>query len=284
MKQARIASFSLVASGLVAALASLGAGAPAAAPAPGPLVVHEWGTYTSFAGANGALLEGMGHEEEPLPAFVYARMGHEPSPFRAFGDPSYTTPIRHVHGKMETPVIYFHTKTPRHVHVRVDFPEGLLTQYYPVASAVGPAVTSDDVDLTAIPGSFLEWDADLVPGGAGAAIPGVGAADPYGFARDVDAALVRAAGAGRVEEERYLFYRGLGRFTPPLESYGARADALLLVNGGPAVPAAFALDARESTARFVPLGVLSPGARPVDLSSAPFRAKDAVVADLSAAV
>ena len=44
------------------------------------LVVHEWGTFTSFEGADGATMEGMQHESEALPAFVHSRLSAEASP------------------------------------------------------------------------------------------------------------------------------------------------------------------------------------------------------------
>ena len=40
---------------------------------PDPLVVHEWGTFTSVHGVGGVGLEGLQHEEEGLPQFVYSR-------------------------------------------------------------------------------------------------------------------------------------------------------------------------------------------------------------------
>ena len=41
--------------------------------APADLIVHEWGTFTSVGSSTGALMEGLHHEEEPLPAFVHGR-------------------------------------------------------------------------------------------------------------------------------------------------------------------------------------------------------------------
>lgn len=39
---------------------------------PGRYAVHEWGTFTTFQGSTGAVLEGLHHEEEPLPSFVHS--------------------------------------------------------------------------------------------------------------------------------------------------------------------------------------------------------------------
>lgn len=38
-----------------------------------PLVVHEWGTFTSMQGSDGIALEGLQREEEGLPPFVQSR-------------------------------------------------------------------------------------------------------------------------------------------------------------------------------------------------------------------
>src|SRR4030095_12320626 len=43
-----------------------------------PLIVHEWGTFTSMYGSDGLVLEGLQHEEEKLPAFVYGRNTESP--------------------------------------------------------------------------------------------------------------------------------------------------------------------------------------------------------------
>lgn len=82
-------------------------------------VVHEWGTFTTIQGSDASVIDGLSHEETDLPEFVYD--------------------LRDVYGvtalgvKMETPVIYFYAPESRHVKVSVDFPEGVITQWYPAA-------------------------------------------------------------------------------------------------------------------------------------------------------
>src|SRR4051794_35372590 len=46
-----------------------------------PLIVHEWGTFTSMQGSAGADLEGLQHETESLPAFVHSSTIARVSPF-----------------------------------------------------------------------------------------------------------------------------------------------------------------------------------------------------------
>jgi hypothetical protein len=208
-------------------------GAPASAPgAPDPLVVHEWGTFTSVQGKAGIVLEGLQHEEEPLPDFVYSRAKVRECPLRAVGWKGLEVPAEHVTQKMETPVIYFHAKTPRRVNVRVDFVKGLLTQWYPVSDLLGPPEGPPDggpLDLSKVDRSFLQWDVDLSAGdeAAPAEMPAVAKGDPWGYARDVDAMWVRTVPRkgperrGPTEADRFLFYRGLGTFELP---FRAEAD------------------------------------------------------------
>src|SRR5262245_49488079 len=64
------------------------------------LVVHEWGTFTSVQGADGVSLEGVSHEEEPLPDFVYSRAKVRACPLRARGWKGLEVPAEHVTQKM----------------------------------------------------------------------------------------------------------------------------------------------------------------------------------------
>src|SRR5437762_1991998 len=89
------------------------------------LIVHEWGTFLAMNGSDGVSLDGMYHEEHALPAFVHARSRdqlHIPSAGL----------------KGETPVIYFYTDRVQDVAVRVRFPQGIWTQWYPNAQFLGP--------------------------------------------------------------------------------------------------------------------------------------------------
>src|SRR5947207_5604303 len=89
------------------------------------LVVHEWGTFLAMQGSDGVTLDGMYHEEHALPSFVHARSRDQ-------------LRIPAVSVKGETPVIYFYTDRKLNVSVRVDFPRGVWTQWYPQAGQVGP--------------------------------------------------------------------------------------------------------------------------------------------------
>jgi hypothetical protein len=186
------------------------------------LVVHEWGTHTLVVGSDGTLLRGLHHEEEDLPAFVYDRIkqGQLVGP---------------VIDKMETPVLYFYSASAVSMKVSVDFPRGLMTQWFPPAQTYYPLVArippqGDLADPVLDPhfpfGSatcrdkygtvgdgLLDWGSVSILGRAEApALPDA----PYdhyswSFARDVGANHVRVGG----QAEKFLFYRGLGNLEPP---------------------------------------------------------------------
>jgi hypothetical protein len=229
-------------------------------------VVHEWGTFTSMHGADGAALEGLSREEEALPDFVYDRTRIRDCPLRAQGWKGLEVPAGRVTRKMETPVVYFHSAKPRRVRVRVDFVRGLLTQWYPVSDLLGPpegAAGAAPLDVSAVERSFLQWDVDVLAKGAAApsGVPAVAPDDPWQFAREVDASWLRTAPrtgegrAGPVESERYLFYRGLGAFPLPLGVSAERGGRLRVRNAGEvAVPFAVGLEVRDGRARISDFG------------------------------
>src|SRR5262245_37633967 len=106
---------------------------PGGTSAPQGLTVHEWGTYTSVQGSNGATLDGMQHEEESLPSFVQQRSAAPGS-----GEKGIEALPQAVNQKLETPVLYFYGAYG-HVKASVDFPGGIISQWFPAASTYAPA-------------------------------------------------------------------------------------------------------------------------------------------------
>ena len=215
-------------------------------------IVHEWGTDTIVVGSDGSLQRGLHHEEEDLPSFVYDRIkagtliGSNPSP-------SVTI-------KMETPVTYFYSPNPLLVNARVEFPKGVLTQWYPgVTKFLPPVAAADSVVYPGIPaalmdpaldpsfpfqsemcrlrhgslsGGLLDWgNFSVLARGAmpAAALPSA-PLEQFGwsYARAVDANLLLMPSG---ESERFLFYRGLGEFDLPLKIQAEDAGKIKLSNG-----------------------------------------------------
>ncbi len=222
-----------------------------------PLVVHEWGTFVSLQGSDGVALEGLQHETERLPDFVHSSTVEIPSPFHAIGDATFDVPVRHCMGKGETPVLYFYSDDIRKVRVRVDFPHGLLTQWYPSTfdqSAILSAGTP--IDLSRIDRTFLAWDLELVPPSLvkDRVPPAVPSSERWGWARVPDADFVRGGG----EDEQFVFYRGLGKIDLPVsvqEIGGGRVS--IFDHNGDRVPAAFLIDMDASGGSVTPLGAIS---------------------------
>src|SRR6185436_19383032 len=101
-------------------------------------VAHEWGTFTSVQGADGALMDWRPLETVDLPKFVYnwSHPGYNPS---VGGKLSLTKSVMITLQRMETPVIYFYSDEELTANVSVRFPQGTITEWYPQARQVGPA-------------------------------------------------------------------------------------------------------------------------------------------------
>jgi hypothetical protein len=257
-------------------------------------VVHEWGTFTSMQGQDGLALEGLSREEESLPTFVYSRSKVRDCPLRGQGWKGLEVPANHVTQKMETPVIYFRSATPRKVRVRVDFVKGLISQWYPVSDLLGPpegTIDAKPLDVSKVDRSFLQWDVDVLPREAAqpAEVPTVDAKNPWSFAREVDASWIRtlprkAPRAGPVEAERYLFYRGLGNFRMPLAAE-ARSDAefVLKNDGAAAIAWPLLLQVEGDRARISTVeSVGACGARTLTFENEPWRPLDGVIQKMQA--
>src|SRR5215831_7973948 len=89
---------------------------------PGGFAVHEWGTFTSVAGGDGSAIDwdALGCTSD-LPRFVND-LGFRGFKLRLRGTV-----------RMETPVLYFYSPTEVEAHVKVAFPKGLITEWYPRA-------------------------------------------------------------------------------------------------------------------------------------------------------
>jgi hypothetical protein len=180
----------------------------------GRFVVHEWGTFTSVAGADGGSLEWRPlAEKSDLPGFVYTtankakglRHGEPCVKCGCFAcDPPYChgpTKKDHSTVRMETPVLYFYADRELQASVNVRFPKGHVTEWYPQAKWVDRGIDWGVVKI--LPGAREEFLRE--PGES-----------HYYPARETDAAPVRVCGKHRTELEKFLFYRGIGNFDAPI--------------------------------------------------------------------
>jgi hypothetical protein len=180
---------------------------------------HEWGTFTSVQGSDGVQLEWNPYVVAELPTFVYDRNrpNHEANRpnFAIFAAKTAFLAKQ----RMETPVIYFYSPEKKNVDVRVDFPSGLMTEWFPHATScdaqrLQPGDTRPRM-------SFLEWkNIEVAPSSepVGNKLQTDKGKSHYYAARETDASLLRIKNEakGSVETEKFLFYRGVGHFEAPL--------------------------------------------------------------------
>jgi hypothetical protein len=188
------------------------------------LSVHEWGTFTSIAGESG----------EAVPWRTYGGSGDLPCFINRFGG---------VKGglfgnvRMETPVIYFYGSNPVTANVKVLFPKGTITEWFPKAK---------------LNHSFnaIEWRDIRISTDAGADFPLEPGPSHYYAARETDAAAVRVGS----ENEKFLFYRGVGNITVPISARVIDGNVFLKNLGFGPVEGAVIFENRAGNRRYLLAG------------------------------
>jgi hypothetical protein len=228
-------------SGLLAGLMMIFAALPLpAADAAHPVIVHEWGTFTSLQDEQGRAIGGINVDDEPVPNFVcedgstYVVSQHVPF-MHSFGLPPYSAGKGWIGSdaavtmRLETPVLYIYPpkgEQPSSIpplKVHVDFHGGVLSQFYPEAQFEG-LETVKDTYRTYHRGPL---DADTVTGltwsnvRLGSKLEPVKSNDPvWTTPRETSAPLLEVPTHAFDENgkphpsltaEHFLFYRGVGQ-------------------------------------------------------------------------
>ncbi len=181
-----------------------------AAGARADLVVHEWGTFTSVTGQDGRTLVWRPLTvESDLPSFVYSV--DKGDTWRGLRYPSKSGLTVRV--RMETPVLYFYSAEETTVKVRVRFPGGRITEWYPQAQSAG--------------GGGINWGELRVMPRSHVGLPHDFRDNHYYPARETDAALIQIHNAEQPEHEKFLFYRGVGDFDLPV-SVGLQGNRIVV--------------------------------------------------------
>lgn len=249
--------------------------------------LHEWGTFTTVSGSDGVLLSGLQREEETLPPFVHAHFGMEngqlqpmtgiqrilqrhgtlgfaPPNSKGFGE----RPVANVTVKMETPVIYFHSEKAFQATVKVGFEGGSISQWYPARSGgeilPEPEPPADPVksptplekwtiDFSKPYRGGIEWKVDVLSPEESTNALTFKPRDSVNWLR----ARVPGANVVRTPEgelENYLFYRGIGNFTPGLVTRVSPDETLQLQNqSGGDIPYALAYESTQGKIRWLEL-------------------------------
>jgi hypothetical protein len=180
-----------------------------------PLIVHEWGTVTTrhaLDGAQEGRLNRISSFYEPLPGFVHhvdPGTGARRIPIQkgdiVDGRPDVTM-------RLETPVLYFHPSPGDSIapfDVSVDFRGGWLNEFYPNASVDAHGWDGKQIDERLV--STLTWRGVTLHNRV--ALP-VTLQHVWLAPRAVSA---RPLSIG-VENEQYIFYRGLAHLEPALRT------------------------------------------------------------------
>jgi hypothetical protein len=207
------------------------------------LTVHEWGTFTSVAGEDGSAIDwdALGCKDD-LPGFVND-FGYRGFKWRL------TATVR-----METPVLYFYSSRELDAHVKVAFPHGLITEWYPQAEyevyqrnridgsvrRLAANLGGIDTSLRSVSGG-IEWKSIKVQPDVSPTLPVESGASRYYAARATDATPITVGD----QHEKFLFYRGVGRFPVPL-SVRLTGDSKVVVEnrGQDTVPVAILFENR----------------------------------------
>ncbi|MGA2343975.1 MAG: hypothetical protein ABSG29_12355, partial [Steroidobacteraceae bacterium] len=203
---------------------------------PSGLTVHEWGTFTSVAGEDGSAVEwdALGCKSD-LPKFV-----------NDYGYRGFKWTLQGT-VRMETPVMYFYSAHELGADVKVAFPQGIVTEWYPQAHykdnqgnwkrALPPNMHGVVTSL----GGAIEWKNVKVQPGTAPALPVESGPNRYYAARQTDSAPLEVGG----EHEKFLFYRGVGRFPIPLSARVASDGKIVVENrGGEPVPSVILFENR----------------------------------------
>jgi len=233
----------------------------AARPAPS-YIAHEWGTFTSVQGEDGVLLDWRPLETSQLPKFVYDWT--RPGAGRQL-------PVLVQKGamiarqRMETPVIYFYSEQDQSVDVSVAFPQGVITEWYPQASLIDRS-SSPGVKQSRARWAHLELLPEMKNQSIAERLPFDRSGSHYFAARETESDYVRVTAPGVTnsspEQEKFIFYRGVGNFGTPLHvTITSDNQAVLANTGDETIENLFVLQLRDRAGKFIYVDRLASGER-----------------------
>ncbi len=230
-------------------------------------IVHEWGTFTSFSGSNGVPV-GFEPNNADLPSFVYQHEGNANSKSNRLHEGGTVS--------METPVIYFYTDKETRASVRVDFPKGWITEWYPFASTAPGQSARQPKGKERNTGETIRWNVKLLPGEQ-ARFPRDKGENHYYHARETDAVPLQAelevpenqrdllSHAGVIlQREKFLFYRGVGTFPTPVVVHALGGGKIRVANAASGrLTGLVLLTVRDGRIGFRPLDDIDAGAETI---------------------
>jgi hypothetical protein len=211
------------------------------------LTAHEWGTFTSIAGADGQAVEWFPlTASTDLPSFV-----------EHFRNAGFKLGLRGT-VRMETPVLYFYSPREETVSVKVSFAKGVITEWYPHASRVEPTAALWDGSLYRehIDGS-IAWDAVTLAQSQTADLPNDQRENPYYAARQTTSTPLRVKTPVGEQYEKFLFYRGVSALSVPISATLDAENKLRVENrSGQPIPNTIFFERRDENVGFRVNGAL----------------------------
>lgn len=182
------------------------------------LTVHEWGTFTSIAGASGNAIEWNPlNGPTDLPEFV-----------EHLSAANFKIGLRGTI-RMETPVLYFYSPRDTTVSVEAQFSKGVITEWYPHADHVAPVGIVRDPHLSQLRSDgSIKWSAVVVSPNLNGNFAREARPDRYYTARETSSTPLRVNTAAGDEQEKFLFYRGVSAAPLPLSAQ-LNADGGLMI-------------------------------------------------------
>jgi hypothetical protein len=184
------------------------------------LTVHEWGTFTSIADPDGCAMDWLPLTgSTDLPSFV-----------EHFRDVAFKGGLRGT-VRMETPVLYFYSPQETTVSVDVSFPKGLITEWYPHSDSANSGLTSKDYALVMMkrPGG-ISWPSVHIDPHAASDFPTDSSQNHYYAARQTSSAPIEVSTPAGTQREKFLFYRGVAAFSPPITATASADNTVSLQN------------------------------------------------------
>jgi hypothetical protein len=184
------------------------------------LTAHEWGTFTSIAGADGQAVEWSPLTgSTDLPGFV-----------EHFRNPGFKLGLRGT-VRMETPVLYFYDSREETISVKVAFAKGIITEWYPHASAVEPTkILFAGTLQQPHPGGTIAWDTVTLMPAARTEFLRENRDNHYYAARMTSSTPLRVKSPSGEQHEKFLFYRGVSTFSVPLSATLTSAGTVRVEN------------------------------------------------------
>lgn len=167
---------------------------------------HEWGTFTSISAPDG----------RPMDWLTLAGSTNLPNFVEHFRDVHFKGGLRGII-RMETPVLYFYSPAQMNVSVSASFSRGLITEWYPHADSVNPHLDPHVFSLYGqnAPGS-VSWNSVHIDPHAANDFPNDHSENSYYAARETSSAPLELSTSTGPQREKFLFYRGVAAFDPPL--------------------------------------------------------------------